>query len=162
MSCQVLTQIRALPVNCLITAALDLLNPAQFQQFCDTHRFATTSVIKPVLAELIYYQLGSNLAAGEKWNDMTRFQLENELRLRELLEEGEVLTDWQLRLRLAGAAFRAKQKAEQQESGIRTPQDDALVPEHDLIGNADACDGIHGEWERKVIYTKNNGKIMVF
>ncbi|KAF1842126.1 uncharacterized protein K460DRAFT_267363, partial [Cucurbitaria berberidis CBS 394.84] len=113
MSCPLLSQIQALPVGSLITSALKLLDPADFKTFHNAYRHPPTTINKAHLAEVIYYQLGKNMAAQQKWNDMTRLQLEHELRWRALLEEGEVLTDWKLRLRLAGAAFRERQEIEQ-------------------------------------------------
>lgn len=136
-------------IDCLIAAAENFLDPAQFQAFRNTHRYASRTVIRSTLSELIVDQLGSNLAAEENWNEMTRLQLENELRMRDLLEEDEVLSDWQLRLRLAGAAFRERQLAEQ-------------VIEHDLGEVTDASDEGDDDQNRKVIYTKNNGRKMAF
>ncbi|CAO2648037.1 Nn.00g089590.m01.CDS01 [Neocucurbitaria sp. VM-36] len=114
------------------------------------------------LAEFIYYELGRNLAAREDWNQMTRLQLEHELRLRGLLVINDELTEWQLRLRLASAVFREKQKTEQKpkEFGVGECQDKDVSEDEDdgMRRESESC----GDRDRKVIFTKNLGKTMVY
>lgn len=112
MSCPLLTQLRALPIDSLIASAENLLDSAQLQTMYKAHDSALTISSTARLAELVYYRSGSNLAAQQEWNEMTRLQLEHELRLRGCPESGEMLTDWKLRLRLAGAALAEKQETE--------------------------------------------------
>ena len=163
MSCSLLSQLRALPIDCLIALAEHLLgstNPHTIRK-AHCHRPATSSMAD--LAELLYYQFGSNLADQKEWNQMTRLQLEHELRSKGLLECGEVPTDWQLRLRLAGAAFKEKQKTEQnlqEDFNFETDQgpDVAEDESHDMETESDSY--YDRDW--KVIYTKNIGRKMVY
>jgi hypothetical protein len=66
---------------------------------------------KRVIAEILYYHKGSELAAEQRWNDMTRLQLEHELTQRGRLGTGEVLSDWKLRLRMAAVDFEERKNS---------------------------------------------------
>jgi hypothetical protein len=72
------------------------------------------------LADTIYYNLGADLARRERWNEMTRLQLQHELQKRGKLHESEedTLSEWKLRIRLALIMWEEKEaaaKAEEKE-----------------------------------------------
>lgn len=163
MSCPELLQIKELSFACLMKTALRLFKTPELQAFYEANGQIPTSTMTSRLAELIYYRQGSDLAAQKEWNRMTRLQLEHKLRSIGLLEENEVLSDWQLRLRLAGAAFAKKALPERQEFEQRR-QDHQLMNSEE--GSYDATEsereiGDRGDGGRKTIYTKNHGQKMV-
>lgn len=157
MCCPNLLQLKKLPFACLMKSALQLFGTVELQAFYEINSHLSTSTMICQLAEVIYYRQGSNLAAQKEWNSMTRLQLEHELRSLGLIDNDEVLTDWQLRLRLAGAVF-AKEREE-------VEQGPWLAHYEESSNEADESErevSSKGKGSRKIIYTKNKGQNMVF
>ena len=135
----------------------------------NTTTTTTTETLRPLLAKLIYYQRGSELAAQRNWNEMTRLQLERELWVRGRLGEEEVLTEWKLRLRLAGVMFEERGKEEEEEEEAEEEEEeegkgDVEEDEDFPLAAGGSSSGGKGleTGEQKGIFTKKNGAVMVF
>ena len=165
MACQLLLQIQALPIDLLIALASDLLGRSNLHTPFNTHRRAPTRSKLANLAGLVYYKIGGNLMAEGKWSEMTRLQLQDELRVMGLLGNGEDLSDSQLRSRLASAVLGEGQQAEQKlQEKLRVEGDDKDEEEYGVSDDMETGDDGNDEDDGnfKVIYTKSNGRTMVF
>lgn len=126
------------------------IDRAKLQAFMAIYRSSPASALRPKLADLVYYETGSKLLALGEWNALTVLQLQYELQARGHLRTNEVLTEWQLRLRLRGVVMMEQQEAERCEEKLRKMKRDDLPDDFD-----------HEE-ERKYIFTKNKGRTMLF
>jgi hypothetical protein len=98
MSCPILTSYIDVPFKKMLDTARKTFPRSELQIPNDY----PLHLKKRIIAEMLYYHKGSKLAAEQRWNDMTRLHLEHELTKRGRLEAGEVLSDWKLKLRMAG------------------------------------------------------------
>lgn len=135
----------------LISTATPILGDEEVQSFSEPGRYNSEADMHAELAERVYYQIGTQFIAQHEWNSLTRLQMIYELRLRSKFDDDEgdgdaARSDWQLRVRL-----RAKVEQEAQEK--RRAEAAAARKKY---FNTD------GDDERKTIYVKHHGRIMVF
>lgn len=98
-----------------------------------------------------------DLIMREEWNQLTLPQMEDELKSRGLIVEREILTEWDLRLKLRIAVFLEQQKAE------RLNRETMELKREDLLDNdCDDDETEESQEEYKFIFTKNHGQTMIF
>ncbi|OAL49594.1 hypothetical protein IQ07DRAFT_60976 [Pyrenochaeta sp. DS3sAY3a] len=102
MSCPALLRLIGLPTASLMAIAYNLLDPVEMRQYQAGRHEHLSTASKRALATAVYYRQGRNFAITENYNDMTRLQLEHELRWRGHLPRNEDLPTFKLRLRMIG------------------------------------------------------------
>lgn len=101
-SCPALLRIIGLPTASLMAIAYNLLDPSEMRQYQGGGHQRLSAASKRALATTVYFRQGRNFAINENYNDMTRLQLEHELRWRGCLPKNEDLPTFKLRLRMIG------------------------------------------------------------
>jgi hypothetical protein len=189
MSCPALLRIIGLPTASLMAIAYNLLDPSEMRQYQASSHQRLSAASKRALATTVYFRQGRNFAINENYNDMTRLQLEHELRWRGRLPRNEDLPTFKLRLRMIGVireemrevreaqqrAFEEnlREEAEQQDDAASeaSGDDDDDDDDDDEEEDEDDNDNDEGESDstisatdqsRKLIYTKSNGVTTVY
>lgn len=100
MSCPLLNDLTQLPFNNLLEA-LRLAFPEGDLDFHLSNILENHSDdVQVQLGQLLYYQLGTQLASQHEWNQMTFLQLEHEAQIQGLIGANHGQSEWQLRLML--------------------------------------------------------------
>ncbi|CAE7215106.1 hypothetical protein PTNB85_06824 [Pyrenophora teres f. teres] len=134
--CPQLTAMQHLPRKDIIRMAFRLLSHSSLKALFGTQvideyrlkRVALTSTTKNTtklflrLAESVYYNKGARLCRQERWNEMTRLQLENEVLKKGMVDELEVEnSEFRLRAMLAGAMLKEREEKRLENEGKLKP-----------------------------------------